>query len=225
MPFTGKLGTDDSRPGNLVYGGAAGGGSPPVPPSPPPPSAEIVPLALPRLLPGIGWALFGMPFIAPVVAMESAPPPPFMGHQEYPQPLFPRTPGVGWILSGVPQIPVPPPPPPPPYTPPGPRPLAGLAGKSFVNLIRADDRRAERAAEKLADIVNSLMRSGQLVQLDAKEWQLNGSGIVEERDPLAVDDSTVGAFVGMTWVNSVTQTVFINTSSTPNAAVWKQITA
>jgi hypothetical protein len=125
--------------------------------------------------------------------------------------------------TGSPSVPVSPPPPPPP---PGVSVPFGPGRQSVPQVPRAPeetDRRLRPFVDKVSAIVNSLLRQGYLVQGPDGSWILSGGSIVLPRSPLPGDDSTVGAVVGGTFVNSLDQSVWVCVSNAPGAAVWKRV--
>ncbi len=272
MPFTNKFGTDDSRFGNLVFGGA-----PSSPPPPPPPvvASSNLPIvqAMPKI-PGVGWARFGRPYtepiymdppgtLAPIIGVRTfAPeyfpripgvgwarfgppivptilmdvePEPLVGVRTFAPEYFPRIPGVGWARFGPPQTIVPPYPPspwvapappvvpPPPGVPP-PEPIRTFPNnyQPFVERSPVEEPRLRRHTEKVAALLNSLLLKGMIRQEGAEDFVIVGGAIVQDRDPTAIDDSTVGCAIGSSWVNRASQTTWICVANAVGSAVWRQ---
>lgn len=100
-------------------------------------------------------------------------------------PAFPGAPwavgpGASGSMEPAPSPPVPPPPPPnyvgndKPFIPYWPQtlPVVQQDGRSVVPI----DARLRRSSQTLADIVNSLMRQGELIKTGTNSWTLNAPG-------------------------------------------------
>lgn len=100
-------------------------------------------------------------------------------------------------------------------------PFAG-PGKGLVPRDPEAEKRTRAGGQILAEVVNSLMRRGEIVMYGPKQWRLNASVAVEaNRAPAVDDDADDGYMVGQIWVNSTSGDVYILVSSTPGAAVWR----
>lgn len=111
-----------------------------------------------------------------------------------------------------------------PILPPTPLPQAGHSGKALLPKDPQADVVTRTFVNRSADILNSLMSQGRLVQVDgpSRQWAMT-SGITASRPPAATDDFTTGALPGMTWVNTAAGTVYICSSNTTGAAVWLKL--
>lgn len=111
-----------------------------------------------------------------------------------------------------------------PTLPPTPLPQAGTAGKALLPKDPQADVVTRNFVNRTADMLNSLMTQGRLVQVDgqARKWSLT-SGFTALRPPTATDDITTGALPGMTWVNTSASTVYICAGNTRGAAVWLKL--
>lgn len=81
-----------------------------------------------------------------------------------------------------------------------------------------------RHTETVEIILNSLLRKGQLNQLETEDdFQIVAGGFAANRDPGVSDDVTQGAVNGISWTNKVTRKVFYCIDNTEGAADWEQI--
>ncbi len=109
-------------------------------------------------------------------------------------------------------------------TPPDP-PAIGPPGLTPPLIDRDPDApiRTRRHLDRVADILNSLLRQGVIVQTAAKEFVIFRGQFAEARDPGLDDGTSVGAFVGATWTNTVTGDYFRCTDATQGVAVWVEV--
>lgn len=109
--------------------------------------------------------------------------------------------------------------------PPGP---AGLAGPTYPLVERhpdpqTDPARLRRITEKLSAVMNSLAGKG-FIRLDGvSSWTLLPGGFYQNHAPGPNDDVTAGAYPFMLWIDTSTNTVYVNVSNTQGTAVWKVI--
>lgn len=274
MPFTGKLGTSDSKAANIVP--AFGGSSPPPPPPPAIPGPAHHPLARPNAVAGsvptgrpspvlfrynptyrpdaqavqAAQAFQITSVVNPLTTVVRGPwngfPPTFQYNgglnltpppPPSPQLLSVVNPssspakgpwnkfGVGVRFPSYGSGPTPPPPPgPPPPPPPGT--VFGPSRTTVVSVPRAPDSgdfRVRAHIDAVAQILNSLIRLGYIRSLPSGEFAIAGGGIALPRSPLATDDASVGAVVGMTYVNTLSGDVYVNTNNSSGSAVWKLV--
>lgn len=88
-----------------------------------------------------------------------------------------------------------------------------------------DASRDVQITHKISELLNSLVRRGELVRLDNGVWTLRPGARTVARDPTSFDDARTGIITGAVWVNTVSKTGFMCVDNTANAAVWKQITS
>lgn len=157
---------------------------------------------------------------------------------QQPQPVAPSmqtvTPGPwnsfrSWHVEAASSVagnpPVPPPPGVPPPPPPGSVPL-GPPRTGVPNVPRAPnttDDRVRPHIDKVASILNSLLRAGYIVQTSAGSFQVVGGGFSQPRAPLATDDASVGVVVGATFVNTLDNSVYVCVNNAVGSAVWRKM--
>lgn len=107
----------------------------------------------------------------------------------------------------------------PPLIPPNP--FAGPL-KGIVPRDPEAEKRSRGNTQINAEVLNSLMRRGEIVMYGPKQWRLNASpAVTANRAPTATDDFDAGFMVGQIWVNETTGDVYILAFATPGAAVWR----
>lgn len=123
--------------------------------------------------------------------------------------------------------PVPPPPPgsPPPPPPPGTGSLGPARSQtpSIPRAPQAQDPRVRPHIDKVASLINSLMRRGYIRMGEDGEWEVIGGGFVLPRPPAATDDRTVGAIVGCTYYDSLNDELYVCKNNSIGSAVWKKV--
>lgn len=166
----------------------------------------------------------------------SPPPPPPIGAQVYP-PFYGQFDLAAkndlFRFAPVPALPVSPdaggfdnptvPPPPPPF-PSGP--LIGPQRTDVPSIPRAplaNDDRARPHMDKVATLLNDLLRKGYIRQIGRDEYAISGGAFSFPRAPTVYDDNTVGAFVGATYVDTTTYDIYMCVNSSTGSAVWKLI--
>lgn len=114
----------------------------------------------------------------------------------------------------------PPLPPSPPISPPVP---VGPARSGIFTISRApdaDDWRVRSHIDKVTTLLNSLLRQG-YISVEGGDFKINTGAFARARLPTVTDDRSVGAVVGSLFINTITDSVYICTSNTIGAAVWK----
>lgn len=120
-------------------------------------------------------------------------------------------------------------PPPPLVPPPPPPPELGVLGPSrqevpsIPRAPAAEDPRVRPHIDKVATLLNDLLRRGYIRQVGRDDFEIVGGGFGLSRDPVATDDKTVGAVVGCNFVNITTQDVFVCVNNSVGSAVWKKV--
>lgn len=121
------------------------------------------------------------------------------------------------------------PPPPPDVPPPPPPPESGILGParnqvpSIPRAPAAEDPRVRPHIDKVATLLNDLLRLGYIQQTGRDEYAIIGGGFALPRAPTVTDDRTVGAVVGATFVNTTNDDVYVCVRNSVGSAVWKLI--
>lgn len=99
----------------------------------------------------------------------------------------------------------------------------GSGSRAFVPRVplNADKSLLARHTEIVSAIFNALSLRGQLVQLGPRDYRIFGAATEMPRVPTTADDSTRGAFVGLTWINTVTDLAYLCVDATAGAAIWQ----
>jgi hypothetical protein len=127
----------------------------------------------------------------------------------------------GINATAYPVSPPPPPPPPPVPPPPGPPPLPGAGpGKPLIDVVPDAPPRMRRHTQKVAEILNSLMTAGKLVQTGPKSWSVAPADFILARAPTVDDDDTTGVLPGARWVDTNAGAIYFNIDASTGAAVW-----
>lgn len=112
-------------------------------------------------------------------------------------------------------------PPPPPATGTHPFGPARREVMAVPRVPRTTDDRLRQHIDKVADILTSLLRRG-FIRL-VGDGQFDAGGMALPRAPAATDDSTVGAYVSMTFVDTTTNAVYVCVNNSVGSAVWVQV--
>jgi concanavalin A-like lectin/glucanase superfamily protein len=182
-------------------------------------------------VPGAPWTQFMRPPLTRAIPSPTELTPDVVSPpQNYPQPVRvgPPVPGAPWTQFF--RLPFPRPvadnTPPSPPTPVGPgrgksRPYIARIPRNLKG--RINERRQARTSEQLHYIINALITRGELRQFGPSSWQLVSGGHTAERDPANNDDVASGFVVGATWVNTVSDQVFMCVDNSLTNAIWKQV--
>lgn len=133
--------------------------------------------------------------------------------------------GAGRPLPAKDYPAAPPPPGVPPVVPPGQE--FGPTRRQLPSVPRApltSDDRVRPHIDTVSQILNDLIRLGYL-RVTSGGYAVAGGGISLPRPPSVNDDSTVGAVVGMNYIDTLNQVAYVCMSNAVGAAVWRQITA
>lgn len=110
-----------------------------------------------------------------------------------------------------------------PQGPPTPATLPGQGGR--ITLVPREvtaDPRLRRHTEIVESILNSLILRGQVVQIAPGKWRILPPVLSVARAPLATDDETNASIqVGMFWIDTSAEQVYICISATEGSANWK----
>ena len=111
-----------------------------------------------------------------------------------------------------------PPSPPNPPTPPG---SNRTRSAPIVPRYVTPDQTLRRHTEITQQILNSLIRRGDIVYEGENNWSLRGGAQwVEGRPPTATDDSDVGVRQGDLWLDTSGPSVWMAFNTNPGVAVW-----
>ena len=104
-------------------------------------------------------------------------------------------------------------------------PLYGAAGSDFPTVpARMHQDKVQRQHDQgVANMLNSLGRRGELVQIEEKNFRLYHGAFHAGRDPGADDDSTENIDLGARWVNDETGVYWLNVSNRAGNAVWIEL--
>jgi hypothetical protein len=203
-------------PAGALYANANSGGAP-IPWKPLPPAVTYMigpPIPLQRS--ELNGALYAVQFFPSFGAISWKPLPPAV-YYKLGDPVPPGN------LNAIALIGVstsPPPPPPPPVGTIG-------VGRRFVPQIpraaQVTDDRVRPHIDSVVTLLNSLLRMGYIRQTDHGEFAISAGAFQLPRDPTVTDDETVGAQVGSLYINTATNSVWINTGNGRNAATWLKI--
>lgn len=108
-------------------------------------------------------------------------------------------------------------------------PTVGPPGVTPPLIERVPDlpERQRRHVERVADLLNSLLRQGLIAQVrrdDGYEYTIHTGRYEMTRSPGADDGAEVGAKPGSLWVNTADNTVWVNVDETQGAAIWLRVT-
>lgn len=110
-----------------------------------------------------------------------------------------------------------------PPDPPGP-PGQGSGG-NFKPLVLRDvgpevHPRVRKHTEQVSAMLNSLLRRGDITQIDVDEWKLSNKQWRETRAPTAFDDVVDGVEEGDLWVDLSTGNLYLNFDNGEGVATW-----
>lgn len=121
------------------------------------------------------------------------------------------------------------PPPPPELPPPPPPPESGVIGPSrqqvpsIPRAPAAEDQRVRPHIDKVAKLLNDLLRNGNIALDENGDFKIVGGGFALYRAPTVSDDRTVGAVLNSTFIDLRTNDVYICVNNSVGSAVWKLI--
>jgi hypothetical protein len=108
-------------------------------------------------------------------------------------------------------------------------PAVGPPGATPPLIERVPDlpERERRHVERVADLLNSLLRQGLVAQVrrdDGYEYTIHTGRYAEARNPSFDDGAAVGAKPGSVWCNTADNTVWVCVDETQGAAIWLRVT-
>lgn len=160
-----------------------------------PTTPQVYPPPFPAGAPVLGpWNLFGRHVLGAAPGATTAPVPPPVGPPPPPPP--PQTGAIGGERSQVPRVPV------------------------DLNMPMG---RLRSHTQKVAGLLNSLLRQGYIKLTDTDEYAVVGGGFALQRAPVASDDASKGAVVGGTFVDTLHNDVYICTNNSVGSAIWRKI--
>lgn len=133
---------------------------------------------------------------------------------------------LGPAMRGAPWVVIPETPPPtfsPPVIPVPPSPIPKLPGnfRAFVPRAPHNDRRLARHTEIVADILNSGVGQGVILQISPNGYRFVNGGFFADAPPTAASDLTIGAVPGCSWVDSTAGKIWFCINNSPGSAIWR----
>ncbi len=86
------------------------------------------------------------------------------------------------------------------------------------------DRRASYFTQRVAGLLNSLLRSGYIIKVGLNDYQVLSGALTAPRPPTNNDDVTQGAVAGCFWIDTIALVPYVCVSATISFAVWYKLT-